>query len=178
MARGYNDYGIIIKTLPYKDADKIITLLTCHHGLVTCFAKGARRSTSKKSPHLDLLNLVSFQMNGDSTLFLQEAVSQKTFLKLKSDIKKTSLAMSFLEILNQLLAESVEDQPLYTSFVNFLEKLNHSQTEEQNHKLSTQFGTYLLRHLGYPLEPVERTGSLSKYFEHLMNRKIIGKEIV
>lgn len=178
MRDSYNDSGVIIKTQDYKEADKVLTIVTENHGLVHMFAVGARRSNSKKAPHLDLLTQIKFSVNqnGNQTYILQ-ADSLNFFSNIKDNLKKIGLAMSFLEILYNLLPAEVEDKELYLSLVNFLEALNSSVTYEKNERICQQFGQYLLRHLGYPNPPSSTSDSLSGYFETLMNRKIIGKEI-
>ncbi len=176
MRRSYNDSGVIIKTLDAKEADKVISIVTENHGLVHYFAVGSRRSNSKKAPHLDLLThlkLSASVSNHQNTLL--QADSLAFFPELKQNLKKVGVAMSFLEILSQLLPAEVEDKEIYTSLVNFLTTLNSAEDREIK-ALSSQFGSYLLRHLGYP-PPSSLENNLSSYFETLMNRKIIGKEI-
>ena len=38
--------GIVIKEVPYKDNDKIITILTDTLGKISCLAKGAKKTNS------------------------------------------------------------------------------------------------------------------------------------
>ncbi len=178
MRQYYNDSGVIIKTQDYKEADKIITLVTSNHGLVYYHAIGARRSASKKSPHLDLFSHIKFGATVQNNQnILTQADSLNYHQSIKIDLKKISLAMSFSEILHNLLPAEVEDTELYSSLVNFLDALDKSPNEEVSRQISGKFGHYLLRHLGYPPPPKNSNESLSTYFEYLMNRKIIGKEI-
>ncbi len=177
MRGSYNDLGVIIKTQDYKEADKVITILTATHGLVHYFAIGARRSASKKAAHLDLLSHIKFSANtSNNQSYLMQADSLNFFAEIKNNLKKIGLAMSFLEIIYHLLPAEVEDNETYKSFVIFLDSLNNSKDENSDKVLSRKFGSYLLRHLGYPPPPSSGT-NLSNYFETLMNRKIIGKEI-
>ncbi len=178
MGGEFKDVGVVIKTADYKDADKIITILTRNHGLITTFALGARKQNSKKSPHLDLLSQVSFQVKGRDYFYLEQASTIKSFFKIKTDLKKISLCMSFFEILNHLVPSRVEDKELYTSLIIFLEKIEQTKEEKEQNQLSSKFARYLLRHLGYPEKPPQKIKNISTYFESLMSRKLIAKEIV
>ncbi len=178
MRQNYSDIGIIIKTQDYKEADKIITQFTQNHGLVSYFAVGARRNNSKKAPHLDLMSHIKFSAyvhDGQSSLI--QADSLNYYSNIKKNLKKIGLAISFLEIVYNLLPAEVEDEEIYSSLVNYLEAINNSDNEIKDKQISAKFGSYLIRHLGYPPPPASSNGNLSSYFEILMNKKIIGKEI-
>lgn len=177
MPREYKDLGVIIKTQDYKDFDKIITICTKSKGIVTSIARGVRRSVSKRSPHIDLLNLITFQISEGNSKFLGEVVCNSSFPGIREDLKKISIAMSFMEIINSLVPEEAADEELFLSLNNFLKKINTSTSKEEIDKTSSAFARYLLRHLGYPENSPHQT-TFSSYFEYLMNKRIIGKEIV
>ncbi len=178
MAGDFKDVGFVVKTQDYKDADKIITLVTRNHGLITVFAIGARRQNSKKSPHLDLISLVEIQVSGKEYLFMDQASTTSSFPKIKSDLKKISLCMSFFEVLTQMVPSSVDDPELFKSLVVFITRLEEIKEEKELNQISSKFARYLLRHLGYSDIPPQSLKSMSGYFESLMNRKIIAKEMV
>lgn len=178
MAGELKDVGVVVKTQDFKDADKIITILTKNHGLITAFALGARRQNSKKSPHLDLISHVDIQLRGKEYLYIDQASTINSFAKIKSDLKKISLCMSFFEIINQMIPLGVEDPEMYTSLINFLKKIEISDDKAEQNRVCSKFSRYILRHLGYPEFPPQSISSISGYFESLMNRKIIGKEMV
>lgn len=178
MGGEFKDVGVVVKTADYKDADKIITILTRNHGLISCFALGARRQNSKKSPHLDLISQIDIQIKGRDYLYLEQASTVASFSKIKGDLKKISLCMSFFEILTQLVPSAVDDQELYLSLVVFLNKIESLESEKEQAKTSSRFALYLLRHLGYPEAPPQSLKNVSSYFESIMNRKLIAKEMV
>lgn len=178
MSGETKDVGVVIKTQDYKDADKIVTIITKNHGLLTLFALGARRQNSKKSPHLDLITEVDILFRGKDYLYLQQASTINSFSKTKSDLKKISLCMSFFEILTQLVPSNVDDIELYDSLIIFLKRIEEINDTKEFAQLSSKFARYLLRHLGYPEKPPQSLGNISSYFETLMNRKLIAKEMV
>lgn len=178
MPKDFKDLGVILKTQDYKEADKIITILTKSNGLVVVFAIGARRPKSKKAPHLDLINHCQFQIRNNGVNFLSEILPISDYQGLKKDLKKISICMSFFEIIIELVPEGVEDENLYFSLVNFLNQLSSENNLEKQSKLLSGFAKYILRHLGYQDSMPANTQSISKYFEFLMNKKIFAKEIV
>lgn len=178
MPETYSDLGVVVRVVDYKEADKVVTLVTKNHGLVTLIALGARRSNSKKSPHIDLFNLVSFNVSGSQNLkFLLQVDIQQHFSSVKSSLNKIRLCMTFAEIICQIIPEGVDDAETYLSLLNFLSAIDSSENETELNSLSKKFGHYLLRHLGYPPPTNTSNGSLSSYFESIINRKIIGMEI-
>ena len=55
----FNEYGIILKTVDYKDKDKLLTIFTVH-GVITITAKGVRTITSKLKSSCTVMTLANF----------------------------------------------------------------------------------------------------------------------
>lgn len=177
MIDGYFDQGVVLGTRDYKDADKLISILTKDHGLVRYLARGARRQGSKKGPHLDLFQIIRFQVQrGENPRQLLQVESEKSLNDLKSDFGKIGHGLTILEILNSVVAEEVPDKELYLSLENYLNALNLAKDEKDINKLSNDFGKYIVRHLGFPV-PENSSLPLSTHFESIVNRKIISNQI-
>jgi len=58
----YRDEAIVLRTHKLGEADRIITLLTRHHGRVRAVAKGVRRTTSKFGSRLEPFTHVDLQL--------------------------------------------------------------------------------------------------------------------
>ena len=58
----YRDEAVVLRTHKLGEADRIITLLTRHHGLVRAVAKGVRRTTSKFGSRLEPFTHVDLQL--------------------------------------------------------------------------------------------------------------------
>jgi len=178
MLQAYSDRGIIVRIVDSGEADKYLTLVTESHGLENYIARGARRSTSKKSSHLDLFNVIKFQTGrGDNPLFINQAESDHFFPRIKQDYTKVTLCLSILEILSAALPAGQSDPEMFLSLLNFLKKINQNDTENQDKEITQKFSHYLLRHLGYPPPTSNSVDSLSSYFETILNKKIISKEM-
>lgn len=178
MRQSYSDNGIVIRCVDSGEADKFVTIITENHGLENFVARGARRITSKKASHLDLLNLVKFDVGrGENPRFLNQIESSAFFSSIKSNYSKIGLCLTFVEILSNVLPADVEDREIYLSFKSFLEGLEKTADKKESNRLARRFGLFLMRHLGYPPPKFPDTDNLSSYFESLMNRKIISTEI-
>jgi hypothetical protein len=58
----YSDEAIVLRTHKLAEADRIITLLTRHHGVVRAVAKGVRRTTSRFGSRLEPFTHVDLQL--------------------------------------------------------------------------------------------------------------------
>ena len=55
----YNLRAVVIKSIKYKDADKIFTQFSKEMGKISANARGVRKISSRRAGNLDTLNLVS-----------------------------------------------------------------------------------------------------------------------
>ncbi len=178
MKESYSDTGIVVRVMDSGEADKYISIISENHGLIQLMARGVRRPASKKSPHLDLFNLIKFSVGrGDSTRYLNQVESISFFPAIKSDYSKVGISMTIAEILTNTLPVDVEDREIFLSLKSFLEGLERAENKKEINGLGRRFGLFLLRHLGYPPPKSPDTDNLSSYFEIIMNRKIISKDI-
>ena len=178
MKQSFTDTGIVLKSFDFAEADKLVGILSHHHGFQEFVAKGARRLNSKKAPHLDLFNKIRFQAGrGNSPQLLIQADTEDCFSSLKSSLTKVRVALSIAEILTSLLPHEEEDRELFLSLTNFYSSLDRHIQPNEIAGLTREFSLYLLRHLGYPQPKIVASESLSVYFENLISRKLISHEL-
>lgn len=177
MFAAISDLGIIIHQVRFGEADKFVFIFSWHHGLIKVVAKGARRLTSKKSPHLDNLNLIKFQTNrGDIPQYLSQVETVNAFSKIKADLKKTRTCFYLTEILHRTLAEGEADEALFAALKKFLEDLNLSAESDSRH-LAIEFQHYLIDRLGFPPPKSDEPAALVSYFESLIDRQLMSAQI-
>jgi len=94
----YRDNAIVLRTYKLGEADRIIVLLTEHHGKVRAVAKGVRKTTSKIGARLEPLNHVDVLLHRGRDL---DTVSQVDLLSasndLRSDLDVLTAGMALLE---------------------------------------------------------------------------------
>jgi recombinational DNA repair protein (RecF pathway) len=121
---------------------------------------------------------VRFQVGrGDNPYYLNQAESLYFYTNIKSDFGKIGICMTIIEILLNTIPAEVEDEEIFLSLKSFLDGVENANGSREVNHLGREFGLYILRHLGYPPPKSGDKDNLSSYFESIMNRKIISKEI-
>ncbi|MCI5826200.1 MAG: DNA repair protein RecO [Arcanobacterium sp.] len=64
----YRDQGIVLRTSPLGEADRVITIFTRAHGKIRAVAKGVRKTTSRFGARLEPFSLVDVQLHQGRTL--------------------------------------------------------------------------------------------------------------
>jgi len=178
MRPSFSDTGIVIRAVDSGEADKYVSIVTKDHGLVEFVARGARRLTSKKSPHLDLLNQVKIQSGrGDQPRYLEQVESISFYPRIKASFAKTGLCFTIIEILMATLPIEVEDNEIYLSLIAFLDAVETAEDQKEINRLGRRFGLFLLRHLGYPEPKNSATTKLTNYFETIISKKLISPHL-
>ena len=93
--------ALVIRSVPYKDADRILTVLSDKLGRITVRARGAVRKNSTLSSASQLFccsDMVLFEKDGRYTL--NEAHITEQFEGLRADLHAMSLASYFAEVLS------------------------------------------------------------------------------
>lgn len=175
MENSFTDEGIVLKATRYQEADKIITILSHYHGLIVLRAPGARRLTSKKTGHLDSLNLVKFHVTrSHHPQILTQAETIKNFSAIKNDLSLTQKAFFCAEVINQLAPQEQADGSLFQSFNNLLGALTGNQDKD---KLLLTFLIFLLKHFGYPIPQTQDLLTLITHIEEITSHQLKSPSI-
>ena len=116
MRVSYTTGAIVLRTRPFGESDKIVSLLTESHGKITGIAKGAIRSRKRFANSLDPCSLVTLRFQepshgGLSFLLSAELITGSVhYLK---DLESYSRAAYLVEICDALIAEHEENSGLY-----------------------------------------------------------------
>ncbi len=65
----YNVRAVVLKSLKYRDSDKIFTLLSKEKGKISAIGRGVRKISSRRNGNLDTLNLISANIHEDRVGF-------------------------------------------------------------------------------------------------------------
>lgn len=105
----YKTQGLVLRETEYKDADKLLTVLTKDRGQLTLRARGVRSRSSRLKSGCQLLAYSEFTVfeNRNSAL-VDEATPIALFIPLREDIEKLSLASYIAQVAEVL---SLEDSP-------------------------------------------------------------------
>ena len=101
--------ALVLREVKYKEADKILTVLTANEGKLTVKARGALRKSCKFSAASQMLCYSDMTLFGNKGKWsINEAETIEQFLPLREDICNLSLGVYFAEMLE---AVSDEDSP-------------------------------------------------------------------
>ncbi|MBL9039687.1 MAG: DNA repair protein RecO, partial [Archangium sp.] len=96
----YADDAIVLSSVDFGEADRIVTLLTRGHGRLSAFAAGARKSKRRFAGALEAGTLLRVQLvetRGDTSR-LDAADVQQSFFHLREDLSLIARAMYCLEL--------------------------------------------------------------------------------
>jgi len=105
--------GLVLRTTEYKETDRILTVLSADHGLLTMKARGVRSNRSKLKGACQLLTYAEFTV-GEAHGFssITEATAIEMFPELRTDIVLLSLASYFAQLAEVLSQEDAASPAL------------------------------------------------------------------
>ena len=172
--RAYKIEGIIIKRRNFGETDRILTVFSKNKGKIQVVAKGVRKITSRRSAHVELLNLSQLALHDGKMPILTEAETLNHFSSLKNDLRKASFAFYVCELIDGLLAEHQENRAVFNLLQNVLFDL---EIEENPRRRIKRFEQELIILLGFwPKERMFLEDS-DRFIEDIMERKIKTKRI-
>ncbi len=97
------------------EADRIVILLTPTRGLVSCVARGARRTSSKTGGHVDLLRHITAHVSeGRSDLHvIGQVETLNAYLGLRRDFERLTLASHFAEMCERFSLPSAANPGIF-----------------------------------------------------------------
>ncbi len=113
----YRDEAIVLRTHKLGEADRILTLLTRHHGRVRAVAKGVRKTTSRWGSRLEPFTHVDLQLAvGRNLDVVTQAETIEPFASaLGGDYDRYTAGTVMLETADRLVTE--EGQPAVQQFL-------------------------------------------------------------
>jgi DNA repair protein RecO (recombination protein O) len=123
--------ALLLRSVDFGEADRVVTLLTASHGQASYLARGARRSKKRFGSALEPFQLLRVQLApGRGQLgSLQSAQVLTAFPGVLSSLERLGAASSAFELLRALVSEGQADPGLFTTAVTFLQVLDHGAVE-------------------------------------------------
>ena len=138
------------KVLP--STDVIYTLLTEDEGKVRVYAKGIKKLTSKRKPHLQTGNLVTAVLRKSADqYYLQETTLISAFSQVKNSQAKLNWLYSYLFMIDRLLPEMEPEVGVFGILKKLLIDLSKNSNSQE---LFIKSANGTLVKLGYISEPV------------------------
>lgn len=145
----YKTQAIVIRSIPYGEVDKIVTLYTLDFGKVKGIAKGAKRSRKRFGNTLEIctyINLSFFEKETSDLVRLNHCDLIRSFAGLREDINKLAWASYLIELVNELTADKIRSKRLFELLLVFLNYIDRGILKEEIQRV---FEVRLLALLGY-----------------------------
>ena len=122
----YRDRGVVVRTIKLGEADRIVSVITEHHGKVRAVAKGVRKTKSRYGGRLEPLRHLDLQFyegRGDLDIVTQ-AETRDHWPSIRGDLDRLGKAMTLAEAVDQVSQERQSDSRLYRMLVGGLGALD------------------------------------------------------
>lgn len=127
--------ALVLREVRYKEADRILTLLTSTDGKITVKARGALRKSSKTAAGTQQLTYSEMSLFGNRGKWtVNEAVVKEEFAGLREDIEAFALGSYFAECLEALSVEDQADPELLQLGLNSLYALSRKMYQPRHIK--------------------------------------------
>jgi len=140
--------GIVLKSAPFKERDKLVTFLTENEGKITGIAKGAIHS-KRFGGAFDLFVCCNFRYktNENSDLVrIDSADIKRDFLKLRERLENISAAAYFVDLCLRLTEERQNAREIFLLLAHYLYLL---ETQIATSEIVRSFEIKILDRLGY-----------------------------
>lgn len=145
----YKAEGVVLRTINYGEADRIVSIYTSGRGKVSCIAKGIRKLKSRKGGNLEMFNRVSFFASiGKGLDIITEVECLDGFYEWRSDLRKVASAYEISEMTDRLTVEENEHEGVYGILVSAFVELKDIKTENLD-LMVERYGEELLKVLGF-----------------------------
>src|SRR5687768_7026626 len=122
----FEEQAVVLSTVDYGDADRLVTLFTRGRGKLTAFASGARKSKRRFAGALEPFTVVRAQLverRGD-TYRLDNTDILASFVRVRADLTLISRALYCLELCRELVKDKEPHPRLFSLLVEYLEMLD------------------------------------------------------
>lgn len=170
MARTFKTEAIVLRKRSLPNQDNIVTVFTKELGKINAFAKGIKKITSRRLPHVQTANLINVILyKKDERFYLQETSLISGFTQIKKNQAKLNLLYQFLFAVERLLPDNDVERTVYKLLLNFMVKL--SSLDRFGDQLLTKYLNSLLKLLGYSKED-KSYSELRPTIEEIIHEKI------
>lgn len=141
--------AIVLRSIPYGEADRIVTFYTLDFGKIKGIAKGAKRSRKRFANTLETGSCVTvtfFEKETSSLVRLSHCDLIRPFGSVREDLHRLTTASYFIELIDELTAERIKNQAIFHLLTTFLDLVDQGILKEEIQRV---FEIRLLANLGY-----------------------------
>lgn len=121
----YRTEAVVVERKDFGEADRLLTLYTPGLGKVRAIAKGARRTTSRLSGHIELFTHTELLLAAGRNL---DIITQSQLIhsheRLREDLWRAALGFHVLELVNHFSEERLENPAVWQALLGVLRRLD------------------------------------------------------
>lgn len=132
--------ALVLREVNYKESDKILTVLTADEGKLTVSARGCRKKGNALAAACQLLvwsEMTLYEYRGRWAV--REALSERQFQGVRSDLDKLALASYIAEVTETLAEEGQPEPELLSLTLNCLHGLDRMELHPEKIKASYEW---------------------------------------
>jgi len=125
----YKTEAVVLDRKDFGEADRLLTLYTPGLGKVRAIAKGARRTTSRLSGHIELFtHTYLFLASGRNLDIITQSQLIHSHERLREDLWRAALGFHVLELVNHFSEERLENPGLWEALLGVLRRLDGGES--------------------------------------------------
>jgi len=138
------ELGLIYKVQPYLEHARLLFVYT-KNGKKTLLSQGSQKINHPNRILSQYLNLIEFKDSNKSFITLSDAKLINDYKEIKENYDKTKSSALMLEIIDQLIVENFNHEPIFIKLIEALSSKDIFIT-------SISFTLKILKHLGYEID--------------------------
>ena len=116
--------GIVLKLTDYKEADKLASIFTLEHGVITAKFTGVKKEKAKLKALAQPFVFAEFNLTSKGNLKqVINATLMDNFYPILTDYNKTICAYIVLDIINSILPQNKAENELFVLTLNTLKNI-------------------------------------------------------
>lgn len=164
--------AIIIKRKNVGEADRLVTMFTREHGKLRVLARGVRKVSSKRGPHIEVFSHVVATIHKGQQDTLTEVSPVTSFEKIRSDLTRVGAAYYLCELIDGLLPIEQPHEDVFSLLIDAFATLSKVKLERID-VLRARFAAALLTRLGYMAEGKKfKDNDIDAYVEDLLEHRL------
>ncbi len=128
MSAKFKLSAVVLRTVDYGEADRVVTLLSRERGKLVAFARGARASKRRFGGGLEPFTLLSAELaergGGDAMARLESVNVERSFHQIRADLARIGCAAYASELARELVREHEPHAALFDLLVGYLGRLD------------------------------------------------------
>lgn len=165
--------ALVIKRKNVGEADRFITLFTKQLGKMRVLARGVRKISSKRAPHVEIFNhIIATIHKGTSQDTLTEVSPITSYEAIREDLKRVGAAYYLCELIDGLLPIEQPHEDVFMLLGDAFSTLA-SVKSDRIEVLRARFAAALLTKLGYMAAGKKfKDNDIDAYVEELLEHRL------